>query len=159
MSMALQTGMLDGSVLPLFLSYSYSLYDVAPNCLQLPTGYWVGNQITINSDLFNSFPENIQQIFLEVGKEATGYQVKLYVEEEAKQIEDMKAKGVTFYTLSEAEKLEWAKKLGNVPERWAIDAEARGLPGKEIMNRYLELIEQSGWKFPAKWSDLPVPEF
>jgi len=152
---ALQTGMLDGSILGLSVSAPFKLYEFAPYDTLLKVGCWTGTHGAINLDLFNSLPEDIQQVLIEVGKETGEYYYQTIVEEEDSLKEMMKEAGNTFYTLPDEDIAEWMRLIGNAPARWIDDGEALGLPAREVMETYLSLIAETGYKFPVEWSSLP----
>jgi TRAP-type C4-dicarboxylate transport system substrate-binding protein len=151
---ALQTGMLDGSILGLSVGAPFKLYEFAPYDTHLKVGCWSGTHGAINLDLFNSLPEDVQQILLEVGEETGEYYYQIIVEEEDALREMMETAGNTFYTLSDEDIADWMELIGNAPARWIEDGEALGLPAEEVMNQYLDLIAETGYEFPTDWSSL-----
>ena len=59
--------------------------------------------------------------------------------------------GVTFCTISEADKAKWAQMIPDLPAEWAQEMEAQGLPGWEIVDTYIKLTKEAGHQWPREW--------
>ena len=69
----------------------------------------------------------------------------------SKAMEMMKQGGAKVIYLSEAERKRWAAKLPNVPMEWANTMEKNGLPGKAMLEGYLDGLRQRGVKLARDW--------
>jgi TRAP-type C4-dicarboxylate transport system substrate-binding protein len=107
--------------------------------------------LSINKDVFDSFPPEMQKIFIDVGR---GYDRKLAAAQAAragKAMEIMKKGGAKVTYLSDAERKRWADKLPNVPMEWAEAMEKKGLPGKAMLRGYLDGLRARGVKLARDW--------
>ncbi|MFH1775228.1 MAG: TRAP transporter substrate-binding protein DctP [Chloroflexota bacterium] len=149
---ALQTGMLDGSILPWVISAPFKLYEFAPYRTGPGWGYWAADMLTMNLELFNSLPDDIQEILLEVGREAGGVYMEMGQADWAKTKATMEASGVTFTDFSDEEMIKWGNLIGNPVADAVKEGEAMGLPIRGPMETYLRLCKEAGHKFPREWT-------
>jgi len=63
----------------------------------------------------------------------------------------MKQGGAKVIYLSDAERVRWANKLPNVPMEWAASMEEKGLPGKAVLQGYLNGLRARGVKLVRDW--------
>lgn len=111
---ALQQGVADAAEVPWFWVKTGSLQEIAKNAT--PTGHIrYFNQIMINDELFSSFSPEYQQILIDAAHEAGEYETKLTQDNEAQLVEDLKADGVTFYSINIADV---QKATAPVYEKW-----------------------------------------
>jgi TRAP-type C4-dicarboxylate transport system substrate-binding protein len=149
----LQTGALDGSILPRNVSFPFKLYEFAKYNMPVLWGCWLTSIGVIDVKLFNSYPKDIQQILLNLGREATRYLSKLEVPHQEKMEKIMKSAGVTFNPpLSKQDRMRWIEQGGEPIAKWLEEAEKRGVgpEGKELMRTYFRLQEQ---KVGHEWPD------
>jgi TRAP-type C4-dicarboxylate transport system substrate-binding protein len=107
--------------------------------------------LSINKDVFESFPPEVQKIFQDVGR---GYTKKLAEAQAAradKAMTAMKKGGAKVVILSDAERKRWADKLPNVPMAWAESMEKKGLPGKAMLKGYLNGLRGRGVTLARDW--------
>ena len=150
---ALQTGMLDGSVLPPNVSFPFKLHEFAPYYLEIGLGAWYCEAAFINLELFNSFPKDIQKIFVDVGREASRHYVDVMASELESEREARKAAGVTFNSLSDEDMKKWAELVGEPVAECVKRGEETGFPEiGELMGKYLRLCREEGHKFPKEWA-------
>jgi TRAP-type C4-dicarboxylate transport system substrate-binding protein len=107
--------------------------------------------LSINKDVFESFPPEIQKIFIEVGKMYNKKLAEAQAARADKAMAAMKAGGATVVYLSEEERKRWADKLPNVPMEWAASMEKKGLPGKAMLSGYLDGLRSRGVKLARDW--------
>ncbi len=152
---ALDTRMLDGSIMDIVVTYPFKLYEFVKHTTYLGLGCWLGHVGMINLKLFNDLPGDVQKVLVDTGREMS-FKYSELIDSHLEKVKGVMMKeGVKFYTLSDADRTRWMKMVGNAPATWVQEAEARGLPGKETMNLYLKLIRETGYKFPAEWETLP----
>jgi TRAP-type C4-dicarboxylate transport system substrate-binding protein len=124
---------------------NYFIKDLSlTTCLPMP--------ILMNLQTFNGFSKEIQNILLEVGRE-----VEIRTAKEIlprwwdRAMKDWKAGGMEFITFRPGEKEKWVAGLEDIPSEWAADMEKIGLPGFKIVQRWQEITEGMGYKWPRKW--------
>jgi len=151
--MALQTGMLDGSIIGLEVTHSAKYYDFAKHCTWIDFGAWIGGGDIINLELFNSWPKDIQEIVAQVGKEAEEQRIKIMVNTFFPKAQaDMEATGVTFYDFPWEEKVKWGNMMPDTVNEWIAEGESKGLPARKAMETFLALCEEQGHEFPREWA-------
>jgi TRAP-type C4-dicarboxylate transport system substrate-binding protein len=72
----------------------------------------------------------------EAGDWATRHGCKIADEREAADIEKLKAGGVTFVKLSEADHKQLEEKLAGVSQEWAKGLDKRGKKGSEVLSAF-----------------------
>ncbi len=101
--MALQTGTVDGLIVPSYTIGTTHLWDVGKGLLRPTLGQVAGN-IYVNVEAYDSLPDDLQEIVEDAAEEAMMY----YVETITRNLEEMletaeKEHGVTIVTLSDEE--------------------------------------------------------
>ena len=150
---ALQTVAADGSVLGYDISLGFKLYELCKYTTLTGFGSWMAGLCVINMDTWDSLPKDIQEIMIEVGKEASEWQATVAMEEDLATRQRLEAEeGVTFYELPFEERVRWANAMPNLPADYVDMGEEMGLPARKVMDNYLRLCEESGHNFPREWS-------
>jgi len=148
----LQTGVVDVDLLPLDLFASYKIQEQAPFLTEvnLLTANWP--DLLMNLKSFNKLPKNVQQMFIETGKEIELKMGKLEIKKWTdKVMEDFNKQNITVYRFPTSERNKWAGMVEDIPAEWAEEVTKQGYPGWEIVDRYQELTTQMGYKWPRKW--------
>jgi TRAP-type C4-dicarboxylate transport system substrate-binding protein len=124
------------------ISKYYTYTDLGTSA---PLGMWM------NLDVFNSLSPELQALFEEVSKETEAYHINLLLERKEGYIKTLKEAGVTFYTMSDADRAKWAELMPDIPAEWAEKMEERGWPGHEIVDTFMEITTKAGHKWPRQW--------
>jgi TRAP-type C4-dicarboxylate transport system substrate-binding protein len=149
---ALQTKVIDGSILSLSVTFPIKLYEFAKYCTKVElAGARYGAAVVIRLSLFNQLPRDTQRVILEVSKEAGERYIEGMIKRRLEIEGKMKEAGVTFYDFPFSEKVKWSNMLPDFPSQWVLEGEASGLPTRKIMQRFLELTKTEGYKFPRDW--------
>lgn len=117
---ALQTNVVDGMESPTTSMKDMKFYEVAKYCL-LTNHMWGTFNLVINEGFFQSLPQDIQQIIIDSGKEASVYANKLSEEEEKKSIDFLKEKGMVFNELSQEDSAIMREAMEPVIDKWGKD--------------------------------------
>lgn len=123
---ALQTGVVDGMESPTTSMKDMKFYEVAKYCL-LTNHMWGTFNLVINEDFFQSLPQDIQQIIIDSGKEASVYANEISKEEEKKSIDFLIEKGMVFNELSQEDAVKMREALEPVIDKWGRDHDATEL--------------------------------
>src|SRR5699024_11109865 len=83
----------DGQDLSLGVMVTTKMYEVQDHYTENGI-YYAAAPMFMNQDKFDSLPEDIQEIFIEVGEEVTQEQRQINQEMEAEQLEYLKEQGV-----------------------------------------------------------------
>lgn len=147
----IKTGVFEGTLTFMTAAAAIKVYEVAPHICMVNFGSQFAGGLSINKDVFDAFPADVQKIFLEVGQE---YSQKLAEAQAARadnSMAAMKQGGAEVVYLSDAERKLWADKLPNVPMEWAEAMEKKGLPGKAMLKGYLDGLRSRGVTLVRDW--------
>lgn len=148
---AVQTNVIQGTIQPTTSCFNLRVHEVAPYFLEANFAVMPFNSITINLDTWNSLPPEVQEIFIEVGREQEDVQARDMVEAYERALEQMRAEGVTITSLSREEQIKWAYSLPDIVFEMVSELNSRGYRGTEIARRYFELLEENGWPKVRNW--------
>jgi len=147
----IKTGVFEGTLTFMTAGAAIKVYEVAPNICMLNFGAQFAGGLSVNKDVFDSFPPYMQKIFKEVGAQ---YSVKLAQAQTDKAkgaMETMKKAGANIKYLSDKERTRWAGKLPEVPMNWAVSMEKKGLPGKKVLKGFLDGLRTRGVVLVREW--------
>jgi len=147
----IKTGVFQGTLTFMTAAMAIKVYEVAPYICMVNFGAQFAGGLSINKDVFDSFPPEVQKIFIDVGREYDRKLAEAQAARAGKAMEIMKQGGATVIYLSEAERKRWADKLPNVPMEWAQTMEEKGLPGKAMLKGYLDGLRARGVKLVRDW--------
>jgi TRAP-type C4-dicarboxylate transport system substrate-binding protein len=147
----IQTGVFKGALTFMTAAVAIKLHEVAPNICLVNFGCQFAGGISINKDVFDTFPPEMQKIFMDVGKEYTKKLAEAQAARADSAIQTMKEGGAKVVVLSPAEQKRWAGKLPNVPMEWAASMEEKGLPGKAMLKGYLDGLRKRNVALVRDW--------
>ncbi len=155
---ALQTGLYEMSLQPTSFHKDLYLYEVAPygligdfQCV------WMG-AITINTDFYNSLPEEVQKAFMAGGEAYTYGLAELSKEGYDETIQFLEENCEDVIYMTHEQKVEWADTLDNVPLTYVEKKEAEGIDDvRPLMRDYLTAIQNAGFEPVRDWLS-GVPE-
>jgi TRAP-type C4-dicarboxylate transport system substrate-binding protein len=147
----LQTGVYEGWIMFPSAWVQYKLYEVGKYFTETDflSSTWMG--WTINKARWDSLPKEVQDIIMEVGSEYEARIGSLNDENYSKQIEEMKANGVTIKRLDDNARQEWAVALKDWPQQKATELDGQGLPASEVLKLAIEEQEKNGHKWPVRY--------
>jgi C4-dicarboxylate-binding protein DctP len=135
---ALKRGSMDCSYLTYPFFTVFKLYEVAPYVIDVKLGGINAYFLAMNKRKFDGLPQNVQDLLVQVGSEATDWGVEHTKKMDAEALEQLKAQnGVEIVTFEEQQKLEdtvpdmideWIKemaKIGKEEQAKAYAAEVR----------------------------------
>jgi len=147
----IKTGVFQGTLTFMTAAMAIKVYEVAPYICMVNFGAQFAGGLSINKDVFDSFPPEVQKIFIDVGREYDRKLAEAQAARAGKAMEIMKQSGATVIYLSDAERKRWADKLPNVPMEWAQTMEEKGLPGKAMLEGYLDGLRARGVILVRDW--------
>lgn len=146
-----QTGVYQGFLFPLSYTVGPKLYEVAKYATIVGLGGPAGPCWTINLDLWNSFPKKVQDIVLDEAKKFNDAIPAIVANEKKKALQQLEEKGVTFYTLSPDDRKEWMNAVKDMPKNFIAECNKRNLPGKQVVQSYIEEMKKSGYTWPIQY--------
>jgi TRAP-type C4-dicarboxylate transport system substrate-binding protein len=149
---ALERGVLDGAVTACAPALAFKLHEVAKFVTPLQLG-GLATGLVMNKSSYEALPKDLQQIVDEVmgGEASTIFMGK--ADDEFSEFASTKAfpkAGVNFLSLSEAELAAFNKPLETIWSDWVKSAEAKGLPAKKVLERWLAIMKELGYVMPIK---------
>lgn len=151
---ALQRKVIDAATgLGFDLSSSYKLWEVAPYAVDTGMGIYLIAVQVMNLDTWNKIPPDIQKVMDQVAREVEGK----YLEEQTKANRDAVKAWVDAggkVMILPPEEVAKIKSIATpkIWDDWIKGVEAKGLPGKEIFDKYIALVRkyetQSKFKTP-----------
>jgi TRAP-type C4-dicarboxylate transport system substrate-binding protein len=149
---SLQTGVYEGWVLPTSAISGFKLYEVAKYMNMVGFGCISGGSLTMNLDVWNSLPKDVQDIIMEVGREYSERTAVNTQEKHDASIEALKKLGVTFFEFPIDQKRDWMKTLGSMAQEKAAEADKLGQPGAKVIQDYITEMANAGYEWPIKWT-------
>lgn len=147
----IKTGVYDGLLNFSSGIFPNKLHEVAPQLTRVDFGAQFVGGLTVNSDTWESFPEDVQIAFLEAG-EVYRIEVSKALQAFAKVAEEkMLEQGASQTRLSNEERTRWATALPNLAGDWAERAEAKGLPGNEILKAWMDKQRENQVYLVRNW--------
>jgi TRAP-type C4-dicarboxylate transport system substrate-binding protein len=107
--------------------------------------------LTMNKARFAKLPKEVQDIIVEVGREYEALTGKVNEEAYPKQLEQLRAHGVTVKKISDAARKDWANAMKDWPQQKADELDKQGLPGSQVLKLTLEEAEKLGHKWPVRY--------
>lgn len=148
---ALQTGVYNGWVMFPDALVSFKLIEVAKYFADIGFGTISTPLVTINQDTWEELPEDVREIFLEVGRDWNEYTGALIHKKQEQAKQTMKDAGVTFIEVTDEQRQAWADRLPNLPKIRYGEVEAAGQPAEAIYT-FIEIAKEMGHKFPRDWA-------
>jgi len=95
--------------------------------------------------------EDVQNILLEVGREYEARTGTVNLENYPKQLDQLRANGVTVKKITDAVRRDWANTLKDWPQQKANELDKQGLPASQVLKLALEEAEKLGHKWPLRY--------
>jgi len=149
--LSLQTGVYNGWLMFPSAYLGFKFYEPAPHYTQIGFGAMGVNALTMNAKKFESLPEDVQKILVEVGR---GYEDQAGASLNARQasgLEGLAEVGAKLKVLPEEARAGWAASLAEFPGKQAAEADGRDMPGTEVMGNYLQAVGETGYEWPHKY--------
>jgi len=147
----IKTGVFEGTLTFMTAGAAIKVYEVAPYIGMVNFGAQFAGGLSVNKDVFNSFPPYMQKIFKDVGAEWSRKLAQAQTDKASGALEKMKKAGAKVTYLSDVERRRWANKLPNIPMNWARAMEKKGLPGKKVLEGYLNGLRKRGTVLVREW--------
>lgn len=147
----LATGLIDGVIGWIEGSIAYRLYEVAPYMVDVRLGAVATKAIVVNERTWDRLPDEVRTVLRAVAQDyrdelaretdrRAAHSTKLYVEY-----------GGTIITLNDEQRRRWAMGLPNIADDWVEDMEERGLPGRAILNDYMDTMRANDQPIMRHW--------
>jgi hypothetical protein len=71
----------------------------------------------------------------------------------ARSREKFVAQGGTIISVTPEQRLEWVSKLPDLTEAWVVAMDEKGLPGREILSDYMEIMRENRQPIMRQWGE------
>jgi len=115
----IKTGVFEGTLTFMTAGAAIKVYEVAPHICMVNFGAQFAGGLSVNKDVFESFPPYMQKIFKDVGAEYATRLAQAQTDKADGAMKAMEKAGAKVIYLSDAERKRWANKLPNVSMNWA----------------------------------------
>jgi len=139
---ALDRGVLDGSAdVASYLVPAFKLHEVASEFLIVDSGAAVAAPLaTMSRSRWDQLPDNVKEVFREVGEAHDMRLAQALVEIEQNFLKNAPSEyGITLHQLGEEEFAKLEKAAERVREAWIQQAEADGLPARDVWEHFQRL--------------------
>lgn len=139
----MKTGVYDGNIGWMTANVPAKLYEVAPHWNLVHFGAMYIGGLGVSKPIWDTFSDETKAAFRTA---ATAYTNAYFDEQEADYESAKKAlleNGGTIVEFDPAERSTWIKALPNPSTAWADAAEARGEPGREVLEAYRDNLKET----------------
>jgi TRAP-type C4-dicarboxylate transport system substrate-binding protein len=130
---------------------NFKLYEVAPNYLKANLGAVNSFAVTVNKDVWEALPEQVQTVLQEVAIDYRDESARFVMAGAAKGVQKYLANGGTVFELPESERAKWAAALPDIAGNWANNLEAQGLSGRAILGDYMRIMRENDQPIARQW--------
>ena len=148
----IKTGVTDGAVVPGTGIVPFKLHEAAPYVTKVGLGGGITGALTMNKNTYDKLPKELQKMFHDIGKgygELVAKRVAGFHAASFKKI--LPAKGAKVSELPMGEQKKWAAGLPDLAGAWVKQMKAKGLPGEQVMNTYMQKVRAAGEKPIRNW--------
>jgi TRAP-type C4-dicarboxylate transport system substrate-binding protein len=150
---ALKKNLIDMTSVGFDLIKRYRLYEVCQYISTIDMGAVASvNGLTINLNVWNKLPKDVQRVMLDVGEEFYDVWAKKHYEEMDGIEKFLKVQGMKIIEFPPAEREKWSKLPGviKVTDDWIAERERKGLPGRKVVERWVELEPEMEARYGPK---------
>ena len=141
---ALQRGVVEATFCPVETLDGWKQGEVINSITDTSViGYTTAMFVVMNKNSWARLSENQQRIIEEVSAEWVDKHGRAWDEADEKGMAFIKELNRDIYTLSPEQQQQWKDAVQPILEEYLTNTEARNLPGREFLDRLLELIEES----------------
>ena len=130
---------------------AYKLYEVGPYMLDVQFGGATSKAIVVNGRTWERLPEEVRVVLQDV---ANDYRDHLALETDrisAHAKEVFEREGGQTIPLTEEQRREWAENLPNLADDWVVSMEKKGLPGRAILEDYMQAMRDNNQPIMRQW--------
>ncbi|MGQ7792666.1 C4-dicarboxylate TRAP transporter substrate-binding protein [Faunimonas sp. B44] len=147
----IQTGVADGSIIIPTGAFSLKLYEVAPYITLVDMGVTTIGGLAVNKDRWEGLPEDVRKVLSELGREYSRVHAEDVAARYDSSLQKMKEAGATITELPQEERRKWVAGLTNLARTWVDQVEKSGLPGKEILTKFMDEARARGAEPLREW--------
>lgn len=139
----LQTGVVDGVILPVTNAFAFKLYEVGEFLTLVNIGAQTTGGLAMSLDAFNSLTPEAQAIVRAVGREFSGVHGAEVTRRQQNALANWESEGGQVSVMSDEAKLAWLAALPSLGTEW-VERNAAAGPSAEILAAYLRGMATRG---------------
>lgn len=130
---------------------AYKLYEAAPYMLDVQFGGATSKAIVFNERTWNRLPESVRQVMQEVAYDYRDHLARETdrVSTHAKEV--FEESGGVVIPVTEEQRRQWAENLPDLAGDWVSSMEKKGLPGREILADYMQIMRDNDQPIMRQW--------
>lgn len=148
----LQTGVGDGVIMVGTGAYPLKVHEVAPYATRVDTGPFTFGGFGMNRMVFDSLPEDVQQVMIEMGEVYSGGNADMIEARAAGVWNLFGEEGATVRDMSAEEKVAWVEALPDLGALWVEANESDTVPAREIMKNFMATVREFGAEPLRDWA-------
>ncbi len=132
---AIQKGVVQGGMYPIETNQGWKMADVVDYCTEsYSVAYTTTFFVVMNKAKWEALPAEARMAIESINAEWAPKHGEAWDESDVSGRAFLKAKGGQFIALDDAEAARWKAKAAPIIDEYVIDADAKGLPGKEVVD-------------------------
>ncbi|OWU84914.1 hypothetical protein ATO6_11435 [Oceanicola sp. 22II-s10i] len=151
---SMSTGLYDGILTFESVVAPYKFYEVAPYVTKINFGAQYASALTVNLDIWEDLPEDVQQAIQTVADEYRDIAASSYQKSGETSLAKAVEGGAQVSELSDEVRAAYAKKLPDIAGDWAKALDAQGLPGTKTLETYMRLSNEAGITHARNWGGM-----
>lgn len=148
---SIQSGVYEGYLSASPWWHKFKLNEVAPFFTKTDFGAQYLNAVTINKQSWDRLPADVQEILAEMGAEWSVVTAEVCAKNDAEGLDTLRSLGVEVTEISDEARVDWATALQDFPNRMAGELNDRGFKGTEVLNFYMDKVEELGHSWPYRY--------
>ncbi|MEP4197904.1 MAG: TRAP transporter substrate-binding protein DctP [Aliishimia sp.] len=130
---------------------AFKLCEAAPYFLSAEMGAVSNFTVVANKRWFDQQPDEVQTALREVTTEYRDLMAEVTTAGDVKGRDACAAQGGTVTELPADQRQVWAEALPNIAQEWAQAADAKGLPGTQVLQAYMDQMRDAGQPIARHW--------
>ena len=147
----IKNGVYDGYPISSTLAFAYKTYEAAPYMWHVDFGTSATSTLTVNKAAWAKFPQHFKDIFVDVAKNWSLWQIQHDEATDKQQRELMMKKGFKITEMAPAERRRWAMLMPNIAQEWADGVEKDGQPGRKVLKAYMDEVRKLNVEIARQW--------
>lgn len=148
---SIQSGVYEGYLSASPWWHKFKLNEVAPFFTKTDFGAQYLNAVTINKQSWDRLPADVQEILAEMGAEWSVVTAEVCAKNDAEGLDTLRSLDVEVTEISDEARVDWATALQDFPNRMAGELNDRGFKGTEVLNFYMDKVEELGHSWPYRY--------
>lgn len=149
----IRSGICDGTVAWPEAIANFKLYEVAPNLVDIGFGGVNSMALTMNARKWDGLPEEVQSVLTEAAETYRKGLADYAMNRAAESMATFEGAGGKIIPVSPEQRVEWANSVPPIASEWVADLDARGVPGAEILDAYIERMTEAGASPLRDWRE------